>query len=851
MSDILVTVNEQNLHITNAPKIAAQGVNENYLVLTFSSEWDDFGKSVLFYREEDENTVYESAVDGDGRALVPHEVTDQDGRICFGVCGVNGDVIYTTEILKYKIVKGRYTAGQETEPPTPGIYEQMLTIAGQMQSLYIELRHDLDAETSVRSAADTELQNNKANKDEINALATDKADKSDLLTLSSRMDNLVADYNLETVEKTIWTGEAQGTGTILTLTDPIADYDYLDVYTWKQGDKPIFTIPAAVTENGADPISLEFPNVADSQNNTQMWIAEIQVSVAASTLTIVKQLSWYWAGTLSNAPTWSEITPQSSLVQYEPYIYKIVGRKIVNNEEVADIRVGADGTVYPSAGAAVRGQVSKINDTLDTYLLDKYTTVNPFNWLDLNAITDGRLTANGTIEASTTHFYTDYIPVEQGNTVRTFRGDQFTPIYRVNICFFDSNKNVMSGGSDSSGQAAYPVPTSAKYVRVTYNKSVLLLNPMIILDGTTPTAYSAYFDPYEKLTEDFITPESSVALTKLKDGLLTSKDDLQNNYARAVPKSGLLQTVGLSESWYYCNVFSPESTRGHISAGGNNTEWYNDRVEFPNTEAVSAVNGFRWQWYDTFLQLIDNYTGPAGYGGEVHIVAENLYDCSLLAIGDSTIDQDYVTRTLLSHFTEKGRTITLLGTLGDGSATNKNEGRAGWSAADYFTNRQYNGVVNPFYNPSTDIFDFAYYMTNQGYVSVDFVVLQLGINDLYNSEYEAIEPTYDYIKEMCLSIHSYDANIKIILNLPTPPTVDQHILRYTNRFLYANRIVKYNEYVISHYMADLGNKVRVSYVHLILDPATDISDTVHPNATGYQKMALEVVNQINCWQNGV
>jgi lysophospholipase L1-like esterase len=211
-----------------------------------------------------------------------------------------------------------------------------------------------------------------------------------------------------------------------------------------------------------------------------------------------------------------------------------------------------------------------------------------------------------------------------------------------------------------------------------------------------------------------------------------------------------------------------------------------------------------------------------------------------------------MTATLLSHFAEQGHTITLLGTLGEGNETNRNEGRAGWKASDYFTDRQYQGVVNPFYNPTTQTFDFGYYMNNQGYTSIDFVVIQLGINDFYNnaSTTNIIQTTWDYIKRMVQSVLAFDANIKIILNLPTTPNSDQS--QHSNiLFLYQNTVIRYNEYAQAHALSEFGRgAVRTSYCHLILDPDTEIRDNVHPTVEGYQKMALELVNQINCWQNG-
>ena len=207
---------------------------------------------------------------------------------------------------------------------------------------------------------------------------------------------------------------------------------------------------------------------------------------------------------------------------------------------------------------------------------------------------------------------------------------------------------------------------------------------------------------------------------------------------------------------------------------------------------------------------------------------------------------------MLDYFTEKGHTLTLLGTIGDGSTDNRNEGRAGWKASDYLTDRKYNGITNPFYNPTAETFDFSYYMTNQGYSSPDFVIIQLGINDLYNSTSSAIIPTWDCIKVMIDSIFSYDSTIKVLLNLPTPPNSDESKHGSVSGFLYRNRVIRYNEYAMAKSLEIYhAAKVRPTWCHLILDPDTDIRDNVHPTNDGFRKMAMEVINQINCWQNGV
>lgn len=145
MSNILVTTDQQILRITEAPRIAAEGMNENYVVFTFDESWDGYGKTVLFFRKEDDSTRYISIVDGEGKALVPNAVTEEEGVFCFSLTGTKGNVEYTSEIVKYQVFRGmNATRSGETPTPTPDIYTQIMEAIGQLQSEIEGVAYDLD-----------------------------------------------------------------------------------------------------------------------------------------------------------------------------------------------------------------------------------------------------------------------------------------------------------------------------------------------------------------------------------------------------------------------------------------------------------------------------------------------------------------------------------------------------------------------------------------------------------------------------------------------------------------------------------------------------------------------------------
>ena len=132
MANILITVTGQSMAYTSMPVIASHGVNEDYVVFTFDSDWTGYAKTATFYHERFPEEIYTTVVNGSNTALVPHEVTDKPGRIFIGVTGVSGNVELTSEVLPYPILPGSNMDGVNSEPPTPELYDQILSAMAEM-----------------------------------------------------------------------------------------------------------------------------------------------------------------------------------------------------------------------------------------------------------------------------------------------------------------------------------------------------------------------------------------------------------------------------------------------------------------------------------------------------------------------------------------------------------------------------------------------------------------------------------------------------------------------------------------------------------------------------------------------
>lgn len=563
-------------------------------------------------------------------------------------------------------------------------------------------------------------------------------------------------------------------------------------------------------------------------NNAAYYAAQAAESATAAAGSAASGI----AALANEAPTFDTSTAYTAgeYVLYNSVLYRFTA------DHAAGAWTGTDAVTVK-----IGGEVSDLKTQFDEKINSKYGVVNPVNWFDNANITSGVLYKNGTTEANAQRCYTDFIPVSEGDKVRQYYGSSNMPtIYRRNVCCYDSSKEVVSSaGTDSASSTAFTVPSGIAYIRMTIDSTYS--DKAMITKNLIPTAYSQYFEPHSYIASDFLTQESEDALSSYKNS--------SSAYGFAMPHGTTIrQTVGLDEEWYNYSMVTPASLTPNVSIGAAYMRRKNDGVYFPNDTDLSSSNGYSAYVYDQNFIQVFGFNG-SGTGAPRRIITENLANCSAIVIGDSIIDFDILTMDLLNYFTSKSKTLTLLGTLGSG--LNKNEGRSGWKATDYLTDKTYEGVINPFYNPTSATFDFSYYMTNQGYSAPDFVVLHLGTNDLYNSGISAIEPTWNAIKTIIDSILSYNSSIKIILDLVTSPNSnqDKHSVFLPS---YQNRVVRYNQYALEHVSSTYqSTNVRVSYSHLVLDPTSDINDHVHPTNAGFEKLAKEIINQINCWQNGV
>lgn len=230
----------------------------------------------------------------------------------------------------------------------------------------------------------------------------------------------------------------------------------------------------------------------------------------------------------------------------------------------------------------------------------------------------------------------------------------------------------------------------------------------------------------------------------------------------------------------------------------------------------------------------------------------------VMLLGDSLTDNgDYTSKALVELFDSDSMNIKLIGT--EGTAPAVNEGRSGWRAYTYDkcadqTDDKAMGLstsrVNPFWNSSTQKFDFTYYMNTKGFNGVDYVFICLGTNDIARGNFNSDTEIISYWDDIIDSIKAYNSNVKIGIWLP--PT---RALYENNSKTAINSSLRMNKLLIDTYDNRENENLYLVPVYLNVDPYNDYNgqeistdsrsttkikistDNVHPSVVGYNKIA--------------
>lgn len=315
--------------------------------------------------------------------------------------------------------------------------------------------------------------------------------------------------------------------------------------------------------------------------------------------------------------------------------------------------------------------------------------------------------------------------------------------------------------------------------------------------------------------------------------------------------------------------------------------WFDNLVDGHDTDYVFEVNcsvGMQLERcyrlvadeageYNLTIKAIDKHGASVTKTAKIIVAAADAGSgdtATLIVLGDSTTNNGIAIDKLNTNFMTDAEPmgIATLGTRGEGR--NMHEGRSGWTFRLYFESAGGDAdpsVVNPFYNPTTQTFDAAYYFANSGVAVPEWFFVNLGINDTF-SYYDdetletCIETLNTYCDQMITSLKAAASGIKIGVCLTIPPNYSQDAFgkEYKcgqTRNRYKRNNVLWVENLIEKYDGRENERIYLVPIHTNLDTKYGMSmeemphskrnagtylspygnGGVHPDTDGYWQIA--------------
>ena len=203
---------------------------------------------------------------------------------------------------------------------------------------------------------------------------------------------------------------------------------------------------------------------------------------------------------------------------FETRLNNIVASAGTSNTEIVDARVGADGTTYDTAGNAIRGQISELNENIER-IETKLTFV------------DGYIGVNGSyINGDATRKCTDYV-LCPGNTQIDYAAESGNVNINA-ISFYDMYKKFISGKSNVgvNGTALNVIsPSETRYCRLSTNTEIFNVSYLKFGSGFLNEMSGRIDDVDNRVCEDVYKSLLSYLTTDLVSSVSKTTFNTNNN----------------------------------------------------------------------------------------------------------------------------------------------------------------------------------------------------------------------------------------------------------------------------------------------------------------------------------
>lgn len=240
-------------------------------------------------------------------------------------------------------------------------------------------------------------------------------------------------------------------------------------------------------------------------------------------------------------------------------------------------------------------------------------------------------------------------------------------------------------------------------------------------------------------------------------------------------------------------------------------------------------------------------------------IVESDEEDNVLIIGDSTTANGVMINNLSYECQKNNLKVGFVGTQGDNV---HHEGRSGWTIEKYLTDSE-----SPFMFGGK--LSFKKYIRDNKLNSPDYVILNLGINDVFGEKddillHEKVEEFYEYYLQLIDSIKSYDKDIVIGISIPIPPADSESAFGKAYTWQTQWRYKKNNMYLSQILMERFEDEEGLSIIPIYLGIDTEYNmgmedrnvnskssvmikeipsdGSVHPDKSGYSQIADEYLS---------